>query len=212
MCDPSNTVACLGCDGRCCSIYLVPITGNDLWRIIQGQHLAPALFVKYEVERSPSDTGFLLRATGPTHALFLRHSTARRNERQCVFLMHLRDGVRRCGIYADRPLACQTYPMQWHEARVIVRSDAECPRGSWATLEREQPLWGHRLQQQDATWQQYSEVVSYWNTMVRTSDPQAGFALDDFLAYLVNAYDLIMNLPEDQIGERLATLAQSSVA
>src|SRR5215213_5797468 len=103
MSDSSNVRSCLGCSGYCCTVYIVPVTGYDLWRIVQGQRLAPMVFVQRELFENtgmPIDTGFLLRASGPTYGLSLRHTPARRNERPCVFLLHLRDGVYRCGVYA----------------------------------------------------------------------------------------------------------------
>jgi len=99
--------------------------------------------------------------------------------------------------------------MRWHETNVVVRSDARCPPGSWVNLEREQAPWRQCLQQKDAAWQRYGEVVKFWNTMVRAGDPQGGFVLDDYLAYLVNAYDLINDLPMAEVGAGLAILAQS---
>lgn len=209
MSDSSDVRSCLGCSGYCCTVYTVPVIGYDVWRIVQGQRLAPVLFVQCEPEDAPTDTGFLLRASGPTYGLSLRHSPARRNERPCVFLIHLRDGVYRCGIYTDRPLVCQTYPMRLNEKGLFVRSDALCPPGSWANLERGQAPWRERWQQRHAEWQRYGEVVKFWNTMVRASNSQGDFVLDEYLAYLVNAYDLINSLPTAEVGARLAILAQS---
>lgn len=209
MSGSSSVGSCLGCSGHCCTVYTVPITGYDLWRIVQGQQLAPALFVQCAPEDVPTDTGFLLHVPGPTYGLSLRHSPGWRNGQPCVFLMHLRDGVYRCGIYADRPLVCQTYPMRLNEHSIFVRGDALCPPGSWANLERGQAPWRERLLQQQAEWQRYGKVVNIWNTMVHATKPQEGFVLDDYLAYLVNAYDLINRLPVAELAARLASLAQS---
>ena len=188
---------------------MVPVTGYDVWRIVQSQRLAPALFVQCDPEDIPTDAGFLLRVPGPTFRLFLQHTPARRNERPCVFLLHLRDGAYRCGIYADRPLVCQTYPMRLNEKGLFVRSDALCPPGSWANLERGQAAWRERLQQWQTESQRYGEVVRFWNTMVRASSSQAELLLDEYLAYLIKAYDLINSVPEAEVSARLALLAQS---
>lgn len=209
MSDSSNVGSCLGCSGYCCTVYIVPVIGYDVWRIVQSERLAPVLFVQCDPEDVPTETGFLLRASGPTCGLSLRHTPARRNERPCVFLIHLRDGVYRCGVYANRPLVCQTYPMRLDEKKLFVRSDALCPPGSWANLERGQAAWRERLQQRQVEWQRYSEVVKLWNTMLLADNPQAEFVLDDYLAYLVNAYDLINSLPAAEVGARLTILAQS---
>lgn len=158
MSDSSNVGSCLGCSGYCCTVYIVPLVEYDVWRIVQGQRLAPLLFVQRELFKNtgmPTDTGFLLRASGPTYGLSLRHTPARANERPCVFLIHLRGGVYRCGIYADRPLVCQTYPMSLYANNLVARGDALCPPA------RGQAPWRERLQQQDAEWQQYGKVVNY---------------------------------------------------
>lgn len=181
--------ACLSCEGRCCRAYIVPVTGHDVWRIVQEQRLAPGSFVQREPEDYPTLTGFLLRPGGPTYAISLRHQYDRRNERPCIFLMQLRDGVQRCGIYAHRPLACQTYPMQLQPSGVVSRADMLCPRGSWADITERPGEWRERLIQQDAAWDHYATVVLAWNTAVRQRPADSGYVLDDYLAYLIAAYD-----------------------
>ena len=206
--ESSNVGSCLGCSGYCCTVYTVPVIGYDVWRIVQGQRLAPMLFLRYEPEHTPTDIGFLLQTPGPTYGLALRHAPARPNTHPCVFLVHLRGGVYRCGIYADRPLACQTYPMRLNDDHLFVRGDALCPPGSWANLERGQAAWRERLLHRQAEWRRYGEVVKAWNTMVSASNSQEGFRPDDYLAYLVNAYDLISSVPAAEVAARLASLAR----
>jgi Fe-S-cluster containining protein len=209
MSDSSGVGSCLGCTGYCCTVYMVPVVGYDVWRIVHSQRLSPVLFVQCDPEDTPTDTGFLLQAPGPTYGLSLRHTPLPHARRPCVFLVHLRDGVYRCGIYNDRPLVCQTYPMRIREGDVFVRSDALCPPGSWANLERGQAPWRERLQRRQAEWQRYGEVVTCWNTMVRASDPQQGFELDAYLSFLVNAYDYGNEIPTDEVAARLTLLAES---
>ncbi|MBC8076283.1 MAG: YkgJ family cysteine cluster protein [Chloroflexales bacterium] len=189
--------ACRACEGRCCTAYTVPLTGDDVWRIVQGQRLAPIAFVQRDPESTPTTTGFLLRPGGATYGIALRHQPGRRNEWPCIFLMHLRDGVQRCGIYAHRPLACQTYPMRLQPTGVAPRDDMLCPPGSWAGIAQHPGAWHERLLQQDRQWQRYAVVVQAWNTAVRRCPPSGGFVLDQYLAYLVAAYDTL-NPPDDQ--------------
>lgn len=207
MSDSASVGSCLGCTGYCCLVYSVPVIGYDVWRIVQGQRLAPTLFVQCDPEDMPTDIGFLLRAPGPTYGLSLRHSPRPHTREPCVFLMQLRDGVYRCGIYSDRPLVCQTYPMRMNETSIFVRSDALCPPGSWANLDQVQTPWRERLQLRQTEWQRYGEVVAIWNAMVRTCSAPAGFELDTYLAYLINAYDLITRAPTADGATRLAHLA-----
>lgn len=208
--------ACLSCEGRCCTAYIVPLTGNDVWRIVEAQRLAPGRFVQREPEDYPTSTGFLLRPGGATYAISLRHQYVRRNERPCIFLMHLREGVQRCGIYPHRPLACQTYPMQLRPAGVGAREDMLCPAGSWAGITEQPDAWRERLLRQDDEWERYARVVQAWNSAVQLRPADSGYVLDDYLAYLIAAYDAF--IASEQVAARaltdhdLAALAQSWTA
>lgn len=207
--------SCLSCEGRCCTEYIVPVTGDDVWRIVQEQRLAPNLFVQREPEPRPTSTGFLLRPHGSTYAIALRHQYDRRNERPCIFLVQLRDGVGRCGIYHHRPLACQTYPMQQQPAGVVPREDMLCPPGSWANITQRPGEWRERLMRQDREWQRFAAVVHAWNTAVRLCPAESGFVLDQFLNYLVAAYDQLNIQPDQplvQIDALLMSLAEAWTA
>lgn len=202
--------ACLACEGRCCAAYIVPVTGQDVWRIVQEQRLAPGLFVQREPEDYPTSTGFLLRPGGQSYAISLRHQYDRRNERPCIFLMQLRDGVQRCGIYPHRPLACQTYPMQLQPVGIRSREDMLCPAGSWAGIAERPGEWRGRLIQQDAEWERYASVVQAWNSAVRQRPADSGYVLDDYLAYLIAAYDALnerSDLLADTAGHAAALTA-----
>ena len=206
----SETIsACLSCEGRCCAAYIVPLTGDDVWRIVQEQRLAPGLFVQREPEDYPTSTGFLLRPGGATFAISLRRQYDRRNERPCIFLMQLREGRQRCGIYPDRPLACQTYPMRLQPAGVAPRDDLLCPPGSWAGVSERPGEWRERLIRQDAAWDLYATVVQAWNAAVRLRPADSGYVLDDYLAYLIAAYD-DLNTQPDHVAD--ATRRQAALA
>lgn len=197
--------------------YIVPVTGNDVWHIVQAQRLAPELFVQREPEQYPTPTGFLLRPGGQTYAIALRHQYDRRNERPCIFLMHLREGVQRCGIYAHRPRACQTYPMQLKPTGVVLREDMLCPRGSWSGIADHPEEWRERLLSQDHEWDCYAAVVQAWNTAVRQRPADSGFVLDQYLAYLVAAYDDLNNRPDPplttaELDAPLIALAEACTA
>lgn len=206
--------SCLSCEGRCCTTYIVPLNGNDVWRIVQAQRLAPGLFVQREPEEYAAPSNFLLRPNGPVYSIALRHQYDRRNERPCIFLMQLRDGVQRCGIYPHRPIACQTYPMQQQPIGVVPREDMLCPRGSWAGITQRPGEWRERLVRQDHEWQRYESVVQAWNAAVRLQPAESGFVLDQYLAYLVAAYDFLnaeVEQPHElaQINATLVKLAEA---
>ena len=205
--------ACLGCEGRCCKEYIVPVSGYDVWRIVQAQRLAPTTFVQREPEDVPTPAGFLLRPGGQTFTIALRRQYERRNERPCVFLMQLREGVQRCGIYADRPRVCQTYPMYRKSHSVVPRDDMLCPTGSWAGIFEQPGEWRERVLAQDAEWEQYEMVVQVWNRTISQRAAESGYVLEQFLAYLVAAYDQIAPYGADapdmaRLASNLADLAQ----
>jgi Fe-S-cluster containining protein len=187
--------SCIDCAGRCCTTYVVPLTGDDVWAIVQAQRLAPAQFVQAELEEHASETGFLLRSIGQTYSLALQHRRPRRMVRVCIFLLQLRDGIQRCGIYGHRPLACQTYPMQLRSEGVVPREDMLCPQGSWAGLPPDDAGWAVRLQRQEESWQRYAGIVGVWNAAVRAS-PARSYTLDEYLTYLLNVYDHLAQAPD----------------
>jgi len=203
----TTVAACHSCEGRCCTAYIVPLNGDDVWRIVQEQRLAPGLFVQHEAEKNPTSAGFLLRPRGQTNAIALRHQYDRRNERPCIFLMNLREGVQRCGIYAQRPIACQTYPMQLQPTGVIPREDMLCPGSSWAGITQRPGPWRERLIRQDHEWQRYAGVVQAWNTAVRLRPSKTDYGLDQYLAYVVAAYDYLKSF-----GDQLPDMARFDVA
>lgn len=202
---------CLNCEGRCCTTYIVPVTGLDVWRIVQAQRLAPELFVQREPESHPVASGFLLRPNGSTYGLALQHQPARHNERPCVFLMQLRAGVKRCGIYAHRPRACQTYPIRMQHDQVAPRDDMLCAPGSWTHLDQER--WRERLDEQESEWRVYEHVVRAWNTAVSAQAAERGFVLTQYLDYLINAYDLLQHkqVSLDDLQHELTALANGLI-
>ncbi len=181
--------SCSNCEGRCCTYYIVPITGYDLWRIVQAQRLAPSSFTTRLPEDYPTATGYILRPSGPTYSLALRHHEGRRNDIPCVFLMQLREGVQRCGIYDSRPSACRTYPMRLNEQRIAPRDDMLCPPDSWNIPALDRSIWRERVERQEWEWDLYGRVVKAWNEAVQRHPPTAGFVVTQYTEYLLNAYD-----------------------
>jgi|HigsolmetaAR201D_1030396.scaffolds.fasta_scaffold17343_2 Fe-S-cluster containining protein len=205
---------CLNCAGRCCVTYIVPVTGYDIWRISRAQQLAPLVFVQREPEPPSSATGFLLRPGGPTYGTALRHQPVRHNQRPCLFLMHLKDGYRRCGIYADRPRACQTYPLELREQRVALRNDPICGAGSWHGA-TEQAAWRQLLQHQAWEWEVYGVVVRAWNEGIAALAPEDGRIFEQYLDYLLHAYDALAEAgiapgaQPESFAERLRAVASA---
>ncbi len=193
---------CAECNGRCCAHYLVPIAGYDVWRIVTGQRLAPELFVEAIPEDQPSANGFRLRATGTSYTLALRHQFVRRGVRPCVFLVKLRDGYQRCGIYNQRPMVCQAYPMQLTADSIAPRSDMLCPPRSWDVGVMDVARWRKQLIEMEIAWALYERVVRCWNETFQHEAAQNERSLASYFTYLVTVYDqleLLRAIPDDDL-------------
>lgn len=199
-------VSCGGCHGRCCTEYVVSVTGADIWRISRARHLAPERFVQPDLEESPTRAGFLLEPGGPTFTVILQHQHLPRKH-ICGFL----DGEGRCSIYTDRPLACQTYPMELRKGIAAPRDELLCPAGSWMGMAQVQAAWRERLLAQAQAWDTYALVVAAWNGAVRSRHSEAEAALAQYLAYLMQAYDLVRERPAETAMDALHTLAQRAL-
>ncbi len=183
---------CATC-GACCRSYIVPVCGYDVWLISTQQRLSPESFLAILPQRQPNAEGFRLEAAGPTFELALDKRGRLHPKQPCVFLVRLAGGHDRCGIYAHRPLVCQTYPMSLWRGALYLRQEALCPSNSWpAEVVKRQP-WRPAIQRQHMHFDIYREVVARWNARVERS-PGQRFALREYLSYLLNAYDRLAAL------------------
>src|SRR5262249_36139873 len=96
---------CFSCDAPCCTSYVVPIHGFDLWRMVRGLQLP---WSDVADARAGDWDGFAVDASETRLSLFLR---AREGE-VCRFLLTLPSGLQRCGAHSARPMACRVYPWQ----------------------------------------------------------------------------------------------------
>jgi Fe-S-cluster containining protein len=201
----TGTGACDGCNGRCCYYSIIPVTGYDAYVICRTQHLAPEYFLVYVEESEPSSMGFRLQKDASTFLLALNKQRTRRKSKPCVFLLTLPDGYQRCGIYANRPLVCQTFPTTLHNGSVDIRADAMCPKGSWNLASMDLATWRTRLVRSDIESNIYARVVSRWNAMVDANAAGAPYSIFHYFAYLINAYtrlaELRRRLPEHELIE-----------
>jgi Fe-S-cluster containining protein len=178
---PRGGVAgCQGCGGRCCHQYVVPVCGYDAYRIAMAELLAIEQFAVALPEEDRTPVGFRLAPGAPTHTLALdRHP-----EGACTFLVTLADGQGRCGIYAHRPLVCQTYPARLHHGAVDVRDDAMCPPGAWNISGMDLPAWRLSLLRMELEWALYARVVERWNAFAAAGS----FSLPAYCGYVMNVY------------------------
>ena len=119
---------------NCCFGLLVDVTGADVHRLARSLHLDPATLVTTcGSDELDDDLGFCLEPGGQTFLLVLRQRGATRP--RCALLIGPLGGTQatRCGVYADRPMACRAYPAELafgreeETARVRRRSIARCP-------------------------------------------------------------------------------------
>lgn len=126
---------CSGCSGRCCYDVIVRVTPFDVWRLARAHRLRFDEIVVPWQEPKPSELGLRLDASENRYLTILpRHPL---EQSACAFLVHLSDGVKRCGVYADRPLVCEVYPFEMKYGTVDLRADVRCAPDDWnlATLD-----------------------------------------------------------------------------
>jgi Fe-S-cluster containining protein len=183
---------CTTC-GACCRSYIVPVCGYDVWLISTRLRLSPESFLSMVPQRQPNAEGFRLEDRGPTFELALDKRGRLHPKQPCVFLVRLAGGHDRCGIYAHRPLVCQSYPMSLWRGALYLRQEALCPPNSWPPDAVKPQPWRAALQRQHMHFDIYREVVARWNARVERS-PGQRFALREYLSYLLNAYDRLVAL------------------
>lgn len=189
---------CATC-GVCCRSYVVNLCGYDVWLISTRQRLSPEQFLVACPQAEPGADGIRLGSEGPTYGLALdKHGKFRANQ-ACVFLLRLGGGNDRCGIYAHRPVVCQSYPMAIGNNAVLQRQDSLCPPDSWPRRETARPAWRAALQRLRLHYDIYAEVVARWNGRVAAAGPGARFSLHEYLSYLMNVYDRLA-APATAIG------------
>lgn len=177
--------------GLCCRSYLVPLFGHDLWRIHSQLHLPPESIAFIAEQETPDALGFLLEAGGPTHGVALLKKEPIVATQPCIFLDDAPNGHTRCGIYANRPVTCQTYPMSKFGPRVYQREATLCPPDSWSDEDTLAPHWRENLQRLRMYRDIYVEVVARWNAAVARWKPPAMLPASVFCDYLLRVYDQI---------------------
>ena len=189
-----------GTCGACCRSYIVPVCGYDVWLISTGHRLGPEQFLLACPQQERGLDGFRLGgAEEPTFGLALDKRGPLRATQPCVFLMRLAGSNDRCGIYAERPVVCQSYPMSMWQDAVVQRGDALCPPGSWSDADIGLPSWRDSLRRLRMHFDIYHEVVARWNARVCADGPSVRFELPEYFSYLLNVYERLASL-DDEIG------------
>jgi Fe-S-cluster containining protein len=195
---------CATC-GNCCRDYVVPVFGQDIWRIATGQRLGPEQFVvAYPQFKEVHTDAFRLQRDGYWFGLMLDKRGQLKPGRPCIFLVDLGGGHSRCGIYGQRPSACQIYPMVAWSGVVAQRPDSHCPPDSWPLAELVRPAWRTGLQGLRMQLDVYGEAVGRWNARINASPPGKEYVLPEFLAYVMNVYDRLAALDAAAGAETLS--------
>ncbi len=196
---------CATC-GACCRSYIVPVCGYDVWLISTQQRLGPEQFLVPCPQEPPRADGFLLDLEDPPYGLALDKRGQFHPNQPCVFLMDLKGGNSRCGIYEHRPVVCQAYPMTAIGTVVAQFDDALCPPGSWPPAAVARPAWREAIARRIMQYAIYEDVVSRWNARVITARPGTQFSLYAYYDYLINAYDRLDTLNREVGADALAAI------
>jgi Fe-S-cluster containining protein len=178
---------CASCRKRCCSSYTVSITGYDAWVIGKGLHLPLESFLVYFPVSEQNERGFLLEPGGQRHEIALDKAGAYQKGNACVFWVELAGGGGRCGIYAHRPMVCQTYPAYQQEEMVVLRDDVLCPEGAWNLVGMDLPVYRQRLSRFRMEQDIYAYIVTGWNQLVEGGN--RAYTVREYYAALMNVYE-----------------------
>ena len=155
---------CADCEGRCCRQYLVPLTCFDVHALARALVLHPEQFAELVPDADPD--GIRLEPGGPTFSIVLARRDPAAERPPCVFLMELPGGAARCGVYADRPLACRAFPMTPSAGGAAVLPDIPCPAGSWEPDALDPSGWSPTLRRAASEGEAHRRVVASWNKRV----------------------------------------------
>jgi Fe-S-cluster containining protein len=198
---------CATC-GACCRSYLVPVFGQDLYRLVTRRQLDPRSFVFFCEQEEPDRVGFRLQSGGTTYGLALDKKHKLEAAQPCTFLIEHADGSSRCGVYEDRPIACITYPMAKAPGGAALLPAALCPPDAWTPDEPANPHWTQALHRVDRYRDTYVEVINRWNAFI---DSLAGELRppEHFIAYVLQVYKRLALLEEELGPHALAEIERT---
>ena len=159
--------SCLACDGVCCRVYRVPITGSDLRRIMEAGR-SVGEFVGW-LDVGSFDTSYPdVRLDDGYKYMVL----ARRQDGTCV-LAKEEDGRLRCGIHGHHPLVCRIYPFNPFQGGLVRKP--MCRRAG-----RPYKIIRELGQRNRAELKEYLAKVERWNR-----GRKKGRSADEFLEFIL---------------------------
>jgi Fe-S-cluster containining protein len=197
---------CFGCTTSCCLDYDVPVHAHDVWRLMRALGVSWRALVRPRPTPPDWMESFALDDTGRKLALHL----LRRDGGACALLTTLPDGSHRCGVHAERPLACRLYPHRgdWAPgAPVRLQADAICPPAQRAAYEAHASFAVGEVAAEVAERHLYLRVLARWNVAAQTRSAAQPYAVDDFLRWTCALYDAV-----EPLRARGPTFARAATA
>jgi Fe-S-cluster containining protein len=194
-------------------VYVVPLTGDDAWRLARATGVPLHRLVACAPQREPDGPGFLLEPGGALHQLVLA-AQACHPMAPCAFLST--DGAAgRCGAYAARPRACRRFPAVRRGGAGVAREGTPCPPGAWSAARMAGLSWRVALAREERETALYGEVVADWNARLRARGV-AATALA-WLDHLGETYTFLAGWraalrPSERRGERFLARARYALA
>jgi hypothetical protein len=150
-------------------------------------HLPLESFLIYFPVMEQNDRGFLLEPGERRYEIALDKVGHYQKGNPCVFWVELASGGGRCGIYAHRPMVCQTYPAYQHQELVVLRGDVLCPEGAWNLVGMDLPVFRRRLSRFRVAQDIYAYLVAGWNSAVQRGGRT--FSIREYYTALMNVYE-----------------------
>lgn len=202
--------ACFGCTTSCCLEYDVPVNAHDVWRLARALTLPWSALVR--VRPTPADylESFTLDDSGRKLSLQLH----RRDHGACALLTTLPDGTQRCGVHAERPLACRLYPYRgdWSPGMPArLQADAVCPPPQRARYQAQRAAAVTAVAGEVSERHLYMRALARWDMAAQTRSPAHAYRVDDFLRWAFALYDALEPLRARPPAE-LADAAEALIA
>ena len=174
---------CTGC-GNCCKEPLLPLTDEDLARLVNHTGSDPMDLVRFitkdEIDMDHEPEGFASLRQGK-RVMVLKHVQGR-----CIYL----GPDNRCGVYTERPLGCRVFPLDptFSRSGKLVRLQliqaTECPY----ELDGHNPIRPLATLNQlyDSAMLRYRAKIADWNRLQRRRkrEGRSTQTARDFLAFL----------------------------
>ncbi len=181
--DTETIVPCRGCDGRCCSSYLVNINHKDAFRIAAALYIDPYefTFASYddEYKDGSTDNGFpTFMIEGRAHALAIEYDE--KEDDKCVFLMQIGNEMR-CGVHNCKPGLCRIYPLGVTEDWEMEdqADDLVCTK-QWVINRSERDATEQFLKAYAAEVREFEQICKAWN---ESGTPDRSFR--EFIDYMI---------------------------